>query len=112
MTAPQTVADVLDAAADLLTPEGAWITGKSATTKDGEYVNSNHPEAACFCALGAILRSGGDPINADDFFGAHIKQGGGWWAIGQWNDSFGRTQSEVVAALRAAATSARQGEAK
>lgn len=111
MTAPQTVADVLDAAADLLEKPKGWTQGAYARDADGRDVNPYEkwrpsPEAVCFCLYGAL---------------AHVASQAGMEKTPflvdplpstKWNDTPGRTQSEVVAALRAAATSTRQGETK
>lgn len=107
MSDPTTIADVLDAAADLIEPEGAWTTETVASTADGNSVLSDNPQAVCFCAMGAIFRCGGDPVGADKFFGGTICPGGGWGHIGPWNDAPERTQAEVVAKLREAAALAR-----
>lgn len=100
MTAPQTVADVLDAAADLLEKPGAWT--------QGEWWSCNDDDEQCFCVRGAI-RWCGVGINSE--MDQKIAEAMGFRAphlLARWNDEKGRTQSEVVAALRAAATSARQ----
>lgn len=113
MTAPQTVADVLDAAADLLEKPGAWTTEACARSEEGQRIEWDSPDAVCFCALGAIFRESmllqTQALDADDHFGRYLG-GKNWQTISRFNDAPGRTQSEVVAALRAAATSARQGE--
>jgi len=109
VTAPQTVADVLDAAADLVAKLKGWTQGAYARDADGRDVNPYEkwrasPQAVCFCLYGALAQVASqagmekipsltDPLPSTE-----------------WNDAPGRTQSEVVAALRAAATSARQGE--
>ncbi|MBB4616947.1 DUF6197 family protein [Sphingomonas abaci] len=115
MTAPQTVADVLDAAADILEAEGAWIGGPDigeetlATTETGKEVSPTSSLARHFCLYGAIEAAAqGSRIEFD----AHSALSGviGTFRLAEWNHREGRTQSEVVAALRAAATYARQGE--
>jgi len=114
MTAPQTVADVLDAAADLLTPEGAWVQGKMGRTAKGHTVRvaADIDAAVCYCAAGALWKAAGGEAGGRLVFKAFgvMSNQGRTPGIGTWNDAPGRTQSEVVAALREAATSARQGE--
>ena len=102
-----TVAEVLERAADLIEPEGAWTTDASARNQSGESVSVRNPDAVCFCALGAILRFGGGAMNADDYFGNFLQDRQNWLAIGHWNDAPGRTQAEVVPKLREAAAIAR-----
>lgn len=107
MTAPQTVADVLDAAADLLEKPGAWGQG------------NYQPRSGCLCTLGAIsMVAVGHVPAAWGSSSARLATAAAKTlfpslsGVANWNDEEGRTQSEVVAALRAAATSARQGETK
>jgi len=105
MTAPQTVADVLDAAA--VTVGEGWCQGVF------------HDSHGCFCALGAIAKACGTSGWRANFktgtTGAaaqKLREVVGCLDVDDWNDAESRTQSEVVAALLAAATSARQGETK
>lgn len=99
-----TVSDVLSKAADLIEPEGAWTQGTWARRADGStpYGEISDEDAVCFCALGAIWRVCG-AINitanrAEDALGTVL----GKFTVGEWNDLNGRTQAEVVAALREA----------
>ncbi|TKD50193.1 DUF6197 family protein [Sphingomonas baiyangensis] len=104
MSAPQTVADVLEAAAKLIEPEGAWTQGSLARDENGRMVLPRDADACCWCASGAIMHYGGDaPNDAWSNFSATI---GG--VIPHWNDHQGRTQAEVVAKLREAAALARE----
>ena len=110
VTAPQTVADVLDAAATRIEQPGAWTQDAYAKRADGSTTTTTADDAVCWCAVGAIgsVAGGlGEPIVAlaTDFLCEALET-----SIADFNDAPGRTQSEVVAALRAAATSARQGE--
>lgn len=92
---------VLAKAADLIEPEGAW-------TQD---VWRNDTRT-CFCAEGAIAQAAGiEPARA----GAHDSSryletavGIGRWEVPTWNDAPGRTQAEVVAALRKASALAKE----
>jgi hypothetical protein len=111
MSAVENVADVLDAAADLLEKPGAWTTRTCARDRQGNTTGWDEDDAECFCALGAIFRAGkGDVSGADDFFGKALG-GLGWGSIAPFNDAPGRTQDEVVAKLREAAALARQEQA-
>lgn len=95
MTTLNQIADVLDAAADLIEPEEAW--GK------------------CHCASTAISHAAGrrDPLdrNSQKFFarflGLEIPTLA-FRSIWAWNDAPERTQTEVVETLRKAAQSARK----
>ncbi|WP_278070501.1 DUF6197 family protein [Brevundimonas sanguinis] len=104
-------AEVLKAAADLLEKPGAWTQGAYARDSSGKSVGPDSQLAECFCALGAIRRSGN---YADDVNPAAMALGRSiGFRVGDWNDALKRTQSEVVAALREAARQAsiRGGEA-
>jgi len=98
MTAPATIAEVLEKAADLLEPEGRWT--------QHAYGRWNGSGYSCWCMFGAI-----DAIASDYKIGAQcnnvvdrvVGQG-----LVDWNDAPGRTQPEVVAALRRAAALARE----
>lgn len=121
------VADVLERAADLIAKPGAWTQGAFSRDANGEAEldedNLATANPVCWCALGAIAQAANaDPLKADTFalykpetvlpayvsFRAFL---GGDVAL--WNDAPERQQSEVEAALRQAATAARQqGEGK
>lgn len=102
------VADILDKAADLIEPEGAWTQGAFARTADGESCSSgsSDPRAVCWCVGGAINRASGQerPTDAHNVFQRLIPCG-----EFEWNDAPERTQAEVVAKLREAARLAREG---
>lgn len=97
------IADILDRAADLIEPEGAWTQGR--WTAD---------DFSCRCAEGAIAHAanisplciGSHPaaIALADVLGLPNAYQGG---IALWNDDQSRTQAEVVAALRQAAAAER-----
>jgi len=93
---PSRVSDVLDRAADLIEPEGAW--------HQGNYVG---PTGDCWCALGAIMRVGNfaSDINAPSIV---LRRLIGEEFVADWNDDPERTQAEVVAKLREAAALARE----
>lgn len=99
-------ADILERAADLIEPEGAFDPGPFAMNADGKVVDPDNPDAVCFCASGATWRAAlnlgvGDYGNAaDDFFKSRF---------GVWPSSYARhhPQAAVVAAFREAAAIAR-----
>jgi hypothetical protein len=96
--------EVLERAADLIEPAGAWIQGNWARDAMQRVPETIDGTATCWCLYGATRQTarnsrwedltrfirpivGGEPIS--------------------WNDEPGRTQAEVVAALRKAAELAR-----
>lgn len=107
------VADVLERAADLIEPEGAWTQGSFARTVTGFPVGFDTPAAKCFCTRGAIMRvqnRGVYDSPAETFFSNKVTRStDGYVALRlvNWNDAPERTQSEVVAKLREAAALAR-----
>jgi len=115
VSAPLSVADVLERAADLIGPEGAWTQGAYARTADAEYLDAGliPSDATCFCAAGAIARVAGSAgmFSYADRVGLVAGFGHGTSIIG-WNDDPERTQAEVVAKLREAAALARTEDAR
>ena len=116
MSAPLTVADVLDRAADILEAEGAWLGGPGigedelATDADGEPIAPTSPRACHFCLYGALEAAAeGDRIEFD----AHgvLCEFTGTPFLAERNHREGRTQAEVVSALRSSAEAARAGGA-
>lgn len=115
---PLSVADVLERAADLIEPEGAWIkNGNYALNLERSSVDALDLSATCFCAMGAVHRVAGvstfsksGPVEL-----VNTARNALYKILGEpmasWNDRDGRTQPEVVAALRRAATLARAGDA-
>lgn len=102
------VADILERAADLIEPEGAWTQGAFAVSATGERLNEQAPEAVCWCVAGAISRAAGSFYSggasaARDHLRAIIQD-----TLPHWNDAPERTQAEVVSKLREAAAKARQ----
>lgn len=111
------VANALDQAADLITPEGAWVQGFWSVDKNGAQVPADSPYAVCFCAVGAInrvigIRDGERAVDHPLFLPIReaFENETGFWLM-HFNDKKGRTQTEVVSALRRAANLARTGEA-
>ena len=102
----KTVAEVLEAAALLIEPEGAWTQGVIAADADGGETGPVSPDARCWCMEGAIERVTAGYNNraafeaVRDYLGLHF--------IHEWNDEPQRTQSEAVDILRKAAAVARE----
>lgn len=117
--------EVLAKAADLIEPEGAWTQFVAAsdapifnkddvpTDEDGDEIEMDEraPEACCWCATGAIWRSAPGGLNVSPGDVRAIAAGYAKRVVcdnvPDWNDAPGRTQAEVVAALRAASEIAR-----
>lgn len=93
----QSIADVLDRAADLIAK--GWMQGDWGSFR-GE----------CFCAWGAIMFGESVMAGESERKAAHqfAKQHIGAPSLISWNDTPGRTQAEVVQALREAAAKARE----
>ena len=91
------IARILNAAADLIEPDGAWTQGAAARNADGKVSLEN---ATCWCLYGAI---GNFAEESWDVVWEDFKRLSGIRAPIAWNDAPERTQSEVVEALRAAA---------
>lgn len=94
---PQTPADVLRAAADLIEPVGAWTTGQYARNSEGRHVSPRSPRATCWCAYGAIAKIEGRVAPSFERAEPLVAELG---SVIHWNDAPGRTQAEVVAKLR------------
>jgi hypothetical protein len=101
----KTVSEILNAAADLIEPEGAWTQGCGARDEHGNDLDLEYGEvehlAVCYCAAEAIYRVSGKRFSecpAHQFFSTLV---GGH--IPDWNDAPERAQAEVVAKLREAA---------
>jgi len=103
-------ASVLNAAADLLEKPGAWTQGQMAVSKGGKVVLPGAPTAARWCAAGAMRKVAfADPGTLSNAYWLGMRQLSaaiGGKRITAWNDDPSRTQSEVVATLRAAAVKA------
>lgn len=100
--------EVLDKAADLITPEGAWTQGYFArVAPGGNSIGPREPNAACWCAFGAVINRCGNDGAAEDFAVQYLRTTLRD-SIDRWNDAPERTQAEVIAALRQAAQLARE----
>jgi hypothetical protein len=101
-SAPLKPSEVLERAAALIEPEGAWIQGFIARRRDG-FPTSVKAGGSCWCLLGAVAEAApGDYATAWGF----VKQTTSAVPVA-WNDRPERTQAEVVTALREAAELAR-----
>jgi hypothetical protein len=98
------VHEVLNAAADLLERPGAWTQGSLARQENGRAIGPLEKSAKCWCVSGAILRAevGRRCGDAWDRFDDYTLRRG-YLHMADFNDAPGRTQAEVVAALREAA---------
>lgn len=103
---PETVADVLSAAADLIAPEGAWTQRVLARHRNGNPIGPHTPNAACWCSIGALDRSSGSYCDYVSALRA-LQKAVGKEDVAAWNDHPERTQAQVVAAFRKAAELAR-----
>jgi len=101
----KTVADILTAAADLIEKPGAWTQGALARHANGNPVGPAEANATCWCLYGALDRVTG--VRCYEGAAADVLAGMLPGTVSGWNDRTGRTQAEVVAALRAAADKAR-----
>ena len=99
------IADILDKAADLIEPEGAWTTDAEARNADGDEGEYDMEDAVCFCAGGAIWRCS-PSLAAASLAGNYLAEMVG--EVPAWNDDSRRTQPEVVAKLREVAAKARE----
>lgn len=110
------VADILKKAADLLEKPGAWTQGDYARDDfglglgdyDEHELEDGRFSPVCFCTIGAINHVRGADLGSSVW---GVTRRPLWDVIGErniadWNDEPGRTQAEVVAALRDAATRA------
>lgn len=97
------VSEILNKAADLIEPEGAWTQGTWARTANGSD-DAAIGEDVCWCAYGAIRRASEFVNDLSDECVEKVRQLVG--DVITWNDAPERTQAEVVAALRAAAQKA------
>ncbi|WP_420478274.1 DUF6197 family protein [Brevundimonas sp. FT23028] len=112
-----TVSEILTKAADLLETPGAWTQGAEYRNEAGEDISDFDDDAddlpadltpVCWCAAGAIWCqpiSTPEKVAACEALAAAIGSGDRY-EVPKWNDAPERTQAEVVAALRTAASQA------
>lgn len=86
--------------------ERGWTTGAYARDEDGYEVNATDADACSWCLSGAMIAgwadSGQPHLRAYDAVLAALERQIGPCNRAGWNDFPGRTQSEVLAAVRAA----------
>jgi hypothetical protein len=102
------IADILDRAADLIEPEGAWTQESYARDENGSGIaDGRHANAVCWCGVGALEKAGGDLVGDALAKAIRAVLPKDCESFVVFNDTLGRTQAEVVAKLREAATLAR-----
>lgn len=101
------ISEILDKAADLIEPKGAWTQGESARDDQAVGLMADNPTACSFCMYGAIVRASGGYLEGNEVCSRAIRFLGVPSLI-NWNDRPNRTQAEVVAKLREAAQKARE----
>ena len=107
MTTPS---EILDAAADLIEPDGRWTQGAWARDAKLKPTREDGPESVCFCLYGALFRAAGQQgIWQPETHLREVLQYPNENLI-SWNDDPARKQTEVVSALRRAADLARAAE--
>lgn len=100
--------EALLATAELIGRPGAWTQGGYARDADGWPVDAEDNDAVCWCPLGAVKEvSSGDTRKAAEAF---LEKAAGCYPP-SFNDTPGRTQSEVVALCLRAAELAGESEA-
>lgn len=105
---PTSLRQILTCAADLIAA-GKWTQGAEARNEWGRPLVSAHsPDAARFCAIGAIRRCAGNVSigGAIDLAHLHLPR---YWrhrSLVSFNDSGRRTAAQVAAVLRKAAAAA------
>lgn len=102
------VAEILNQAADLLEKPGAWTQGAYGRDASGEPIPEWHERCTCWCAAGAVWAVLGKGASTRDLEPALdvLARDLPRRLVSEWNDEQGRTQSEVVEALRQAARQA------
>lgn len=94
--------DVLERAAQLIEKPGAWTQGALAKGAV-EPVDPDSDFARCFCLEGAVRCAAGLPPSSPwEPYAGFVKRAARTTSAWQWNDAAGRTQAEVVTALRKA----------
>lgn len=100
------VSEILDKAADLIEPEGAWTRNALARRPDGHLIGPLEEGATCWCLYGALDRVTG--VSGYDGQAATALSNVIDDYVSEWNDRPARTQQEVVTALREAARKERE----
>lgn len=84
---------------ELLADPKSWTQCTRARNAAGVSVESNDPEAVCWCIIGAISKTN-YWIKGHEALVARVWQLTGRGSIAGWNDAAGRTHGEVLELLR------------
>lgn len=107
-----TPADMLEAGAAWLETH-EWTRRLCAADILGEYVDDpRSPEDCAWCGIGCVYAGAPEPITLEDGGAADnaFASANDGMCIADFNDAPGRTKSEVIAAMRAAAVAWRLGQ--
>jgi hypothetical protein len=96
--------NILNAAADLLAKPNGWCQGTLARDANGTPVEPESLEACSFCAIGAIEKIAPSGTYHAQRARYKLSKVLPDMAISFFNDTKGRTQDDVVAAFRKAAS--------
>ena len=111
---PDIAIEILASARNLLASPERWTQGAAARNSAGKHVAPSDPDATCFCAAGAIYRAAYDHNgitavprieNVHHLLARYIAPDGYdsiYSVAGDWNDTPGRTHSEILAVFDAA----------
>lgn len=98
-----TAADILRGARGLLSDESRWTQGTMARASDGYRCSPQSPGAACWCMIGAVIRStppGFEFDTAVQYLRRTMPRKLFWRLhISRFNDDLHRTHAEVMAAF-------------
>ena len=107
--------EVLEAVAELLSPEGRWTQRVFARNCVGLPINPESPSATCWCLQGAIQRIAGENGSIGTLttiaYAVSAQIPTKEASISVWNDRHDRTQQQVVTVAKLAAARARTREA-
>lgn len=107
MSAVTSPADILRAARELISTPEKWTQHDWARDRSGKATIYSSPDAACWCAMGAIRQvTGGYPgfSLAEDILEQATRSND----IGAWNDRQGRTHKTILRAFDRAIALAEQ----
>lgn len=109
---PSDLAAVLNRAADLIEPPGAWTQGALARDATGSPVPVYEPSAVSFCVAGAVIRetNGCEMQSWSPIHRALATRDHRFTSASVWQDQHERTQAEAVQLLRDAARLAEHEE--
>jgi hypothetical protein len=100
----KTPVQVLREARELIAMPERWTQGTWARKANGDGVLATNPEACCFCAGGALLKSSSRGRKENrDLFDAAVRlliaplNGETWMDIAQFNDRVAKSHDEVLA---------------